>query len=130
VLARRGHSDRTHPLFPALEMIAGGLMLSVAGAAFGELRALHFASISGASIAGYVWLVIMGSMVAYTAYGYAVRTLPTSVVSTYAYVNPIVAVVLGAVILQERITQNILIGGATIVIAVVIILMSNKRKEA
>jgi drug/metabolite transporter (DMT)-like permease len=130
VLARRQHSDRTHPLFPALEMIAGGFVLCLAGAAFGETRALNVANVSAASIAGYVWLVIMGSMVAYTAYGYAVRTLPTNVVSTYAYVNPIVAVVLGAVILHERITPNILIGGATIVVAVVLILFANTRKEA
>lgn len=130
VFARRAHSDRTHPLFPALEMVAGGLMLSACGLATGELHALHVSQITASSVAGYVWLVIMGSMVAYTAYGYAVRTLPTNVVSTYAYVNPIVAVVLGAVILHERITPNILIGGATIVIAVVLILFANRRKEA
>jgi drug/metabolite transporter (DMT)-like permease len=130
VLARRMHADNTNPLVPALEMIAGGALLCVAGAASGEFHALHLGSITASSAAGYVWLVLMGSMVAYTAYGYAVRTLPTNVVSTYAYVNPIVAVTLGAIILHEAITLNVLLGGATIVIAVVLILYANKRKEA
>lgn len=130
VLARREHSHRTHPLFPALEMIAGGLLLCVCGAALGEVRALHIASITAPSIAGYLWLIVMGSMVAYTAYGYAVRTLPTNVVSTYAYVNPIVAVTLGALFLREPLTLNVLAGGATIVIAVVIILIGTRRKES
>jgi drug/metabolite transporter (DMT)-like permease len=129
VLARRMHSENTNPLVPALEMITGGVILCAAGAASGEFATLHLASITASSAAGYVWLVVMGSMVAYTAYGYAVRTLPTNVVSTYAYVNPIVAVMLGAMILHEAITLNVLLGGATIVIAVVLILYANRRKE-
>jgi drug/metabolite transporter (DMT)-like permease len=129
VLARRQHSDRTHPLFPALEMIVGGALLCVIAAIAGEFRGFHPASISAASGAGYIWLVVMGSMVAYTAYGYAVRTLPTNVVSTYAYVNPIVAVMLGALILAEPLSLNIIAGGATIITAVVIILIGNRRKE-
>lgn len=129
VLARRQHAHRTHPLFPALEMIAGGFLLCLCGAAFGEVGALHIAAITAPSLAGYLWLIVMGSMVAYTAYGYAVRTLPTNVVSTYAYVNPIVAVALGAIFLKEPLTLNVLAGGATIVIAVVIILFGTRRKE-
>jgi drug/metabolite transporter (DMT)-like permease len=129
VLARRMHSDNTNPLVPALEMIAGGLLLCVGGAVTGEAHTFNLASITAPSAAGYVWLVIMGSMVAYTAYGYAVRTLPTNVVSTYAYVNPIVAVTLGAIILHEAITLNVLLGGATIVIAVMLILFANRREE-
>lgn len=129
VLARREHSHRTHALFPALEMIAGGVLLCLFGVITGETHNLHFANISAASLAGYVWLIVMGAMVAYTAYGYAVRTLPTHVVSTYAYVNPIVAVGLGSVFLKEPLTLNVIAGGATIVIAVVIILIGNRGKE-
>lgn len=129
VLARREHSHRTHPLFPALEMIAGGILLCLFGVITGETRHLHIASITAPSLAGYVWLIVMGAMVAYTAYGYAVRTLPTHVVSTYAYVNPIVAVALGSALLKEPLTLNVIAGGATIVIAVVIILIGNRGKE-
>ena len=131
VLARRHHADRTHPLFPALEMIVAGLVLCGVAALTGETRGFTLAHVTAASTAGFFWLVFMGSMVAYSAYGYAVRALPTNVVSTYAYVNPIVAVVLGAVILREAITLNVLLGGATIITAVVIILVANsRRKEA
>lgn len=129
VLARRHHARHTHPFFSALEMVAAGIVLCVLAALTGELRGFQLASVSAASAAGFFWLVVMGSMVAYTAYGYAVRTMPTNVVSTYAYVNPIVAVVLGAAILHEAITLNVLLGGATIVTAVVIILFGNRRKE-
>lgn len=130
VLARRQHSHRTHPLFPALEMIAGGFLLCVSGAAAGELRDLHVHAITVPSLTGYLWLIVMGSMAGYTAYGYAIRTLPTNIVSTYAYVNPIVAVALGALLLNEPLTLNVLAGGATIVIAVVVILFGTRRKEA
>ena len=129
VLARRGHGHRTHPLFPALEMIVGGALLCIVAVLSGELRGFAFSHVSVSSLGGFVWLVVMGSMVGYTAYAYAVRTLPTSVSSTYAYVNPIVAVALGALILHEQVTPNMLIGGAIIIGAVVIILLANKRKE-
>lgn len=132
VLARRQHGHRTHPLFPALEMIVAGVLSWVVGIVTGELHGFTVAAVSGSSIGGFLWLVIMGSMVGYTAFGYAIRTLPTHTASTYAYVNPVVAVVLGAMILREPITLNILAGGATIVTAVVIILVGTQteRKEA
>lgn len=132
VLARRQHGHRTHPLFPALEMIVAGVLSWVVGIVTGELHGFSLAAVSGSSIGGFLWLVIMGSMVGYTAFGYAIRTLPTHTASTYAYVNPVVAVVLGAMILREPITLNILAGGATIVTAVVIILVGTQteRKEA
>lgn len=132
VLARRQHGHRTHPLFPALEMIVAGVLSWVVGIVTGELHNFSLAAVSASSIGGFLWLVIMGSMVGYTAFGYAIRTLPTHTASTYAYVNPVVAVVLGAMILREPITLNILAGGATIVTAVVIILVGTQteRKEA
>jgi EamA-like transporter family len=63
-----------------------------------------------------------GDMLAFTAYGIAVRTLSTATVSTYAYVNPVVAVILGALILAEPVTPSILAGGSCIVVAVAVIL--------
>lgn len=127
VLARRYHAHRTNPLFPALEMFAGGVLLCAAGAASGEISAFHVAEISAASYAGFWWLVVMGAIVGYTAYGYAVRTLPTNVVSTYAYVNPVVAVTLGALVLGERLTPNVLVGGTIVVAAVALILFAGRK---
>lgn len=82
----------------SLEMIADGLLLIIAAAVTGEFGRLDLAAISASSIAGFLWLVVAGSMIAFTAYGYANGTLPNDTVATYAYVNPAVAVVLGALL--------------------------------
>ena len=58
-----------------------------------------------------LWLITAGAMVGYSAYAYAVRALPTAIVATYGYVNPVVAVILGAIVLRERVTWTLLAGG-------------------
>lgn len=133
VYARRHAELRRNPLIPALEMLAGGAMLSVVALLLGER--LEWNHVSTLSLEGFAWLVGPGAIVGYTAYGYAVRKLPTTVVATYAYVNPIVAVALGAWLLREPITVNILVGGAAIVLAIVAILKAapvepTKRSES
>jgi drug/metabolite transporter (DMT)-like permease len=111
-----------HPLVAAaLEMIAGGLLLITAGAVTGEIGRLDLAAISARSIAGFLWLVVAGSVIAFTAYGYANTTLPNDTVATYAYVNPVVAVALGALLGHEALSPNLLLGGALIVGAVALI---------
>ncbi|MDA3626463.1 EamA family transporter [Saccharopolyspora sp. WRP15-2] len=111
-----------HPLVVAsVEMIIGGLLLVAAAAATGEFGRLDLAEISAGSIAGFLWLVVAGSMISFTAYSYANATLPNDVVVTYAYVNPVVAVVLGALLGEEALSPNVLLGGAIIVSAVVLI---------
>nr|WP_289737873.1 EamA family transporter [Streptomyces macrolidinus] len=121
VYARRAPLP-SHPLVVAsLEMIAGGLLLITAAAVTGEFGRLDLAAISAGSLAGFLWLVVAGSMIAFTAYGYANSTLPNDTVATYAYVNPVVAVALGALLGQEALDPNLLLGGAVIVSAVVLI---------
>lgn len=126
VIARRSSSGHTNPLRSSLEMLIGGVVLCLVSLAAGEPARLHLAQLPTSSVLGWLWLVIMGSMVAYTAYGYAVRTLPTNVVATYAYVNPIVAVFLGALLLHEPLTLNVWLGGGAIVAAVVSIMLGNR----
>ena len=67
------------------------------------------------------YLIVAGSVIAFSAYGIAVRTLPTATVATYAYVNPVIAVLLGTLILNERLTPAMLAGGALIVGAVALV---------
>jgi drug/metabolite transporter (DMT)-like permease len=124
VYARRHAELRKNALIPALEMFVGGIMLVVAGLLTGEGRHVDPATISKASILGWLWLVGPGAIVGYTAYGYAVRKLPTHTVATYAYVNPVVAVALGAWVLHEPLTLNVLVGGVAIVLSVIAILKS------
>jgi len=105
----------------SLQMLAGGIALLVIGLAVGELHDLDLAAVSARSLLGFGWLVGFGSMVAFTAYVYANRTLPNNIVATYAYVNPIIAVALGTLLDGEAVTPKLLLGGAIIVASVVLI---------
>ena len=67
---------------------------------------------------GWIYLVIAGSLISFTAYVIAVRTLPLSVVMTYAYINPVIAVILGWLVLGERITSSTVLGTALILTGV------------
>lgn len=112
----------TNPLLvTSMEMIAGGVLLIIAGIATGELGRLDPKAISTGSLLGLLWLVVAGSMLAFTAYVYANTHLPNDTVATYAYVNPLVAVVLGAILGQEPVGLNLLLGGGIILSAVVVI---------
>lgn len=124
VYARRHADLRKNPIIPALEMFTGGIILCIMGLITGEGTHVNLSAITPASFGGFLWLVGPGALVGYTAYNYAVRKLPTHIVATYGYVNPIVAVALGAWLLHERITLNVILGGAAIVLAVVAILKS------
>lgn len=102
------------------EMWTGGIMLLVAGFVRGE-RA-HPTTYSADTWLAWGYLVVFGSMIAFSAYVWLLGNAPISLVATYAYVNPVVAVALGALILEESITPAILIGGAIIVVAVAIVI--------
>jgi drug/metabolite transporter (DMT)-like permease len=102
------------------EMWTGGLIMLVVGALSGER--LDLASYSGDTYLAWGYLVVFGSMVAFSAYVWLLANAPISLVATYAYVNPVVAVALGALILDEPITSAVLVGGAIIVVAVAIVI--------
>ena len=113
----------------AMEMIAGGLLLGVAGVATGELGRVHLGSISFASIAAFAYLVLVGALVGYVAYIWLLHHVSVTAASTYAFVNPVVAVALGAVILGEPITPLTLVAAILIVGAVVVLLVGQSRKS-
>jgi drug/metabolite transporter (DMT)-like permease len=102
------------------EMWTGGLVMLVVGTISGER--FDVASYSGKTWVAWSYLVVFGSMVAFSAYVWLLGNAPISLVATYAYVNPVVAVALGALILDEPITSAVLVGGAVIVAAVAIVI--------
>lgn len=108
-------------LSTALQMVTSGLLMVVAGASAGEFGDVHVARFSLESIAGFAWLVTIGSLVGYTAYVWLLKHAPISKVSTYAYVNPVVAIFLGWILLDEKITGTIAGGGALIVASVALV---------
>lgn len=108
-------------LATALQMLAGGVLLAIEAAFTGEWAHVDLHAISAASLGGFVWLVLFGSLVGYSAYLYTMQAASTALASTYAYVNPIVAVLLGFVLFGERLTP--LEAGASAVIIAGVALM-------
>jgi drug/metabolite transporter (DMT)-like permease len=111
----------------SVEMLAGGLVLLVVGAGRGELSGLHVADITAKSWLSLGYLVVFGSIVAFSAYVYALGNGPTSLVSTYAYVNPLVAVLLGVLLDHEHLTATEVVGGLVIVASVGLVVTAEGR---
>jgi len=106
-------------LSAAMQMLCAAAFLAVAGAAMGELGRVHPAEISAGSVAAFGFLVVFGSIVAFTAYGWLLQSGASSVlVSTYAYVNPAVAVLLGWLFVGETVAGRELAAGAVILASV------------
>jgi drug/metabolite transporter (DMT)-like permease len=108
-------------LTTAMQMLVGGAIITAVAAADGEFAHFGLAQVSLRSWLALLYLIGPGSILALSAYGIAVRSLPTSTAATYAYVNPVVAVILGTLILSEKLTPMMLLGGALIVAAVALI---------
>ena len=111
-----------------VEMAAGAVVLAVAGLATGER--VRPGAASAASWAALGYLVVAGSLVAFTAYVWLLHHAPISLVATYAYVNPAVAVVLGALILAEPVTPAVLAGGAVIIVGVALVVSTERPRAA
>jgi len=109
-------------LAAAIEMLAGGVVLLAGAAATGEFSHVRWSSVPATSWIALAYLIGPGSILAFTAYGYALSRLPVATVSTYAYVNPVVAVLAGILILGEQFTWRTGLGTALVVGSVVIIL--------
>ena len=127
------YSSRAHlPARPlvgvAMQMLCGGVMLGVVAILSGEVSRFRLAAVTPASIAALAYLVAVGSLVGFTAYAWLLRVAPLSLVATYAYVNPIVAVALGALILGEPVAPRTLLAGVIIILAVAIIVWGRGRE--
>ena len=128
-LSPRLRMPRDALLSTGIQQLAGGIVLVLLGAAMGELAHLEPATWSTSSLLAMAYLVVFGSLVAFTAYGWLLQHAPVSLVSTYAYVNPVVAVFLGALVLAEPITPSIVIGAAIIVAAVAFIVTREGARQ-
>jgi drug/metabolite transporter (DMT)-like permease len=108
-------------------MLAGGSVLVLIGLAAGESKDFDLGAISGRSWLALAYLIVMGSVVAFSAYVWLLHHAPISLVATYAYVNPVIAVLLGALILNEPITAAVIAGGAVIVLGVVLVVSKERQ---
>jgi len=127
VYFKRHPSDTSPYIAAAIQMIAGGAAVTIVGLALGEGPSWHLTKTGLLSMA---YLALLGSIVGFTAYVYALRHAPATIVGTYAYVNPIIAVLLGAWILHEPVTSRTFVAMALILGAVVWIQFSEARRRS
>ncbi|MCX7874693.1 MAG: EamA family transporter [Melioribacteraceae bacterium] len=114
-----------HPLMgAAVEMMIAGFVITILGLILGEGSSFHF---STESFLAYLYLVVFGSLIGYGSYIYAIANLPISLVSTYAYVNPVIALFLGWLILNEPLNIWILFASIVILIGVTLIKKGSEK---
>jgi drug/metabolite transporter (DMT)-like permease len=128
VLSHRLPVPANAMLAAAIEMLAGGVVLLAVAAATGEFGRAHWSAVPATGWIALAYLIGPGSILAFTAYGYALSHLPVATVSTYAYVNPVVAVLAGIAFLGERFSWREGLGAA-LVLASVVIIMNRPRGE-
>lgn len=109
--ARRRHADENVIAAAALQMLFGGLIVTAAGTLAGEWQALSF---TPRTLTALVYLFVFGSIVGFLSYAYALKHLPVATVSLYAYINPIIAVVLGTAVLGEPLNSRLAIAGGLV----------------
>jgi drug/metabolite transporter (DMT)-like permease len=120
-LYARGAPLPPSPLLGAsMQMLAASLFLGIAGLAAGEASDVHTTSFAAKPVLAFVYLVLIGSLIAFSTYAWLLQNVRISVVSTYAFVNPVVAVALGTLFLDESIGWTTIVAGAAIVVAVVL----------
>jgi len=111
------------------EMLCAGAFLLVLGAVTGEVGDVDPAAFSLESVAAWLYLAVVGSLVGFTAYAWLLRNAPISKVVTHQYVNPVVAIILGALLLDERLTASVAVGAALIVGSVFVVVRQEGQPE-
>jgi drug/metabolite transporter (DMT)-like permease len=114
-------------LATAMEMLIAGVVLLAASAVHGDFSRIAWSHVSGSTWLALAYLIVPGSILAFSAYGFALGRLPLTTVSTYAYVNPVVAVLLGAIFLSESLSAWELLGSALVVVSVIVARTPRRR---
>ncbi len=113
-----------------IQMLTGGVWLLATSALTGELAHFDAAAVSARSVGAWSYLVVFGSLIGFSTFTWLMKHSTPAKVSTYAYVNPIVAVFLGWFVLHERVSPRIFLAAAIIIAGVVIITVTKNRKPA
>jgi drug/metabolite transporter (DMT)-like permease len=128
-LSSRLDMPRDPAVSTSYQMLLGGGALTLAGLALGEVGGVNVSEFSVRSIVALTYLIFIGSLVAFTAYVWVLQHAPVSKVATYAYVNPVIAIFLGWLVLSEEITPSIFIGAGIIVASVAFIIRKESGKK-
>ena len=126
--SRRAPGAASPFLAAGQQMLCGGALLVLAGMARGELPRVQFSQISSVSVWALVYLIFIGGIIGYASYAWLLRYCDPAKVATYAYVNPVVAVLLGAAFAGEKLSLLTGIAAAIIVGSVALVITAGRRK--
>ena len=121
---------KSNILASGMQMLSGGAVLMLVSLVSGEWQTFDYRAVSSVSWIALAYLIFIGALVAYTAYSWLMQNASPSMLSTYAYINPAVAVFLGWVIAGETLTGQMLVGAVIIVASVVLITLQKKSDKA
>ncbi|HZF38622.1 MAG TPA: EamA family transporter, partial [Blastocatellia bacterium] len=124
----RAPAPKSPILASGMQMLAGGSALLLAGTLMGEWTGFELTRVSLNSCLALAYLLIFGSLIAFTAYSWLLKNSRPAMVATYAYVNPVIAVILGWAIAGESFTGRMLLGAGVIVGSVVLITSQNSEE--
>jgi drug/metabolite transporter (DMT)-like permease len=122
-------SPKSPVLASGMQMLSGGAVLFLLGSATGEWSSFNPDTVSLNSILALSYLIVFGSIVAFTAYSWLLKNAAPAIVSTYAYVNPVVAVLLGWALANEALSAQMLVGAAVIIASVALITSNQTSKH-
>jgi len=126
ILSRKLPSPSSKVMSSASQMLAGGVLLTLTSASLGEFRGFHVQAVSSSAWLALAYLIVAGSIVAYTAYVWLLHHESPTKVGTYAYVNPVVAVILGYFLGGEPLGPRTVLGTALVLASVVVITTAKK----
>jgi drug/metabolite transporter (DMT)-like permease len=121
VYSRRSHLSGNPLLLSALSLLAGSAQLLLAGTILGEGKGFHLSQVSLRSWESLAYLVVFGSVVAFSCYNWLMEHFSPTLVSTHTYINPVIAVLLGWLLAGERMTANVAISAALVIGAVLLV---------
>ena len=127
--SRRARNAPSLFLAAGQQMLCGGSLQMIAGFATGEARSFEFRNVTALSLGAFVYLVLIGAVIGFTAYIWLLRHCDPAKVATYAYVNPVVAVLLGAFFAGETVSERTAVAAAIIVGSVALVITAQQAKE-
>jgi drug/metabolite transporter (DMT)-like permease len=110
-------------LATAMQMVVGGALLALEALVFGEWQSFHWQAVAPSSLGALGWLIVFGSLCGYSAYVWSMQHAPVALGSTYAYINPLVALILGAILFGERLTPLEVVASIVILAGVALMMV-------
>jgi drug/metabolite transporter (DMT)-like permease len=130
LLSRHTSSNASSLSLSGIQLTAGGAALLITSVAMGEFRGFSPSAVTAPSLMALIYLIVAGSVAGFAAYHWLLDNVPTAQVSTYTFVNPVVAVMLGWLFLQEKLSPAMLVGGLMVIASVVAVWRAESRSSS